>query len=1130
MGEQYFRAVNGYQSQYTSAAEANYWAPEEVCQLPEAGTISQPMEPVNMTPIIPQPTPPLRALGNDDAVYFKIDTIGAASAEAFSTVTRLQLAAGQSSSWVVINLSGLKFINDNGNKYPGGHEAGNAYLTEYQKNIRLAASLTLGIPPEEVIIVRDGPNFAVNVTNEAAGRKVIGSLSVINRTGIEFTYTYKGEKYTKALNVVDLANKTSLFSEGIVTFDANTLTDAQGRVLVSEDAIFKGLREQIYYLNRPELNSGRIGGTHLVGAAEAAILETYSLSVRLVGYDQIMAEARPVLAPQGAANVESRSGLYNVDQMKLDGAALLRRGHSVRFSFFDGNAIGSFRSLGFAGEAMIDSLVEARMAQAAAKAGLAELGVRVYRHGGGSEEFYLTADSEKVSAEAMNKATQRFLTALNSTPFEIRIEPAALQATEAGRRYLAENPQAVRETLNGREYIRVDITRVTRLSGSGQPHRAVTVTMGTGVIKPTGDTAFDNLFERSFKAIMEFGEAAKQANPARRNMIVEVTMQADHAINARIIPLDNAVANPMPVNGSAPTSLIDEAYRNNWTIEVTAKEGKIVTAKVIEPSGAERQIPAAELEAMTTTQQRPAEITGEALGKVLAGEKGKTWFKRYMSTPEGRTFVRQWAKSGAINGASFITSLLAAVGTERLLRELGVTNFGVTFSSSMAVGYGTDIAFRKAFVTGFQAGSLATQARGLGANIVFATLGSSLYNGLLNTIGVNPDSWLRGTVPQLGVGLGTGILGTKFLASSAAGMGPAGAALPFALFATANELIPRFSNSEMELNFKQQVSDEVREGLAREGGFYNNYALFISCVPIFSNIVTFTVDDARVAEKAEAWLRHEASPARADLQTRLTNLWLAVDGPALGIDYDGGPRDAAFFSGVNYRYERVTALMQTRVEFRNSQQVIGERTIEHCDGDFRYGCVPASTTIPVYGPAVREADAYDYFTRTTRELTPEQYRAKLPEIVAKLQSEYSISAPQDFLLRVQVRGIQDEAAFLASSQVAEAEHLSAGGVAGVGTTYHVERGLFNADGTLRAGRATAAVSYANLGDTGGIGRMITEQRKYARTVALAQGSPATPVDIQLGLATANGRVNEQSSYYQTYLNKLTEFAITLANQ
>lgn len=1126
MGEDFYNVANGYQTPYSSAAEAPYWDPEAgACEIPVSNPANRPAAPVNMTPFISQPRTPLYVVDNTVQMSFPTDSIGASSAEAYTAVTRSQLAAGQSSTWAVINLSGLKYINDT---FVGGHDAGNAYLTNIQENIRFAVALELNIPPEEVVIVRDGPNFAVNVPTETAGRNLIKALTFLDFQGVEFNYLYEGKNHAGQLSVSDLQGKVSLINEGLITFDAAALTDSQGNVLISDEAAYKALREQIYYLNRPEIESGRFGATHVIDAGSAAVLESYALTERVVGYSAIMAEASPVLAPEGAPRADSRSRLYNVEQMRLDGAALLRQGHSVRFVFFDGNAIGSFRSLGFAGETMIDALVEARMAQAAAKAGLADLGVRVYRHGAGSEEFYLTADSAKVSAEALAEANQRFLAALNSTPFEIRIEPAALQSTAAGRRYLAENPQAVRETVNGREYIRVDITKVTRFSGTGQPHRGLTTTMGTGVIAPTGDTAFDALFERSYKAIMEFGEAAKHANPARRNMIVDVAMSGDHAVSARIVPLDSAVANPVPIGGAAPTSLIDEAYRNNWTIEVTAEEGKIVSAKVIEPSGAERAIPAAELQAMALTRQQPAELAGQALGEALAGEKGKTWFRGFIKTPEGKAFIRQWATSSAINGGAFLTSLLAAVGTEKLLHELGVTNFGVTFTASMATGYGADLAFRKAFMSGFQAGTLAAQAKGLGAAVVFATLGSSLYNGALNTAGVDAESWLRGTVPQLGVGLGAGMLGAKFLASSGAGLGASGAALPFALFATANELLPRFINSEIELNFKQQASDDVRAEMARAGGAYNKYALFISCVPIFSNIITFTVDDGRVSDKADDWLKQTASPARADLQTRLANLWLAADGQSLELNYDGGPRDAAFFTTVNNRYERVTALLQTRVEFRNTQEVVGERTIEHCDGDFGLTCVHTTTTIPVYGNAVREADAYAYVASATKGLTPARYAEQLPAIIAELRGEYHIADPEEFLLRVQIKGIQDEAAFLASDQVAEAERLYAAGVRGVGTTYHVERGLFNSDGTIRAGQTPAAVSYANNGRMTEVNRSITEQRKYARTVALARGAAATPVDIQLGLATADGRVNEQSIYFQEYLKQTEQFFERLA--
>ncbi|MBU0672009.1 MAG: hypothetical protein KJ732_03160, partial [Candidatus Margulisbacteria bacterium] len=390
--------------------------------------------------------------------YTNADFTGASTPAVFTSTTNSQLLNGQSSSWLVINLSGLKYVNDT---FVGGHEAGNAYLETWQSIIREIA-VREGIPANDVTIVRDGPNFALNITDTAVGERIMTEINATYANGMDITYTHEGQQITRTISPEMLDGKTSLVNAGTITFAE--------RLSITLDGIYRGLREMIYHLNRPEINSSRLGENTIINAEHAALLDSYSLETRLVNYSAIMAEAGPVLAPDGLYT-EPRSGLRNNDQLIQDGTEILRSGRSVRFAFFDGNAIGSFRTLGFAGEAMMDAIVEARIAQAAANAGLAESGIRVYRHGSGSEEFYLLAD-ESVSPEMMEQAGQDLMRALNETPFEIRIE----SSSDFGAQYTENNPEALREIINGTEYVRVDITQVTR-GRNGINYRGITITL-----------------------------------------------------------------------------------------------------------------------------------------------------------------------------------------------------------------------------------------------------------------------------------------------------------------------------------------------------------------------------------------------------------------------------------------------------------------------------------------------------------------------------------------------------------------------------------------------------------------------------------------------------------------------------
>ena len=83
---------------------------------------------------------------------------------------------------------------------------------------------------------------------------------------------------------------------------------------------------------------------------------------------------------------------------------------------------------------------------------------------------------------------------------------------------------------------------------------------------------------------MEQLEAAKKLNPLRRNVLLEVDFVNGEPAS-RIAPLESRLSNPMPIEGQAQNSLIDQAVKNKWQIEFTTKDGKLSTLRIINKDG-----------------------------------------------------------------------------------------------------------------------------------------------------------------------------------------------------------------------------------------------------------------------------------------------------------------------------------------------------------------------------------------------------------------------------------------------------------------------------------------------------------------------------------------------------------------
>jgi hypothetical protein len=486
------------------------------------------------------------------------------------------LADGISVGVLTINFSGLKWTNDN-----LAHDAGNAFLQEAR--IRLAEAL--GLPEDQVLIYRSGPNYGVvypqvegmpdyqarveevlATVAEAFSRGITFSWSMEMATAenpagiteaqaeelarenpgltyevrtseglpqIEFTFTYSAQT----------EGRSGIFNQGVIFFNAGQR--------FSREAIVAAFGEQIYFLNRPELRAGRHG---TIFEADADYLGTLSLEDRLVDY---IPRENAIPSPL----IEPRSGLRNAQQLEIDGGQRLQEHGQVAFAFIDGNAIGAFRSLGPLGEVMINAILEQGMPQAQEILGEH---IRLYRATSGSEEFYLLGDGTVTQAQ-MEETLFRFIDFLASPPpgvppIRIRVERSQLEATEMGRRYLQDfNPSSYTHTFrNGRTavIVEVDVRQVLRGRG-GLFVRGLTGTAGVGMIEastpPSGvepGEYYQSVFRAGRVRITDLGEIAKDLDPARVNIImlgdVEVVIAEGVRVDAQRYAEVRAALNALP--------------------------------------------------------------------------------------------------------------------------------------------------------------------------------------------------------------------------------------------------------------------------------------------------------------------------------------------------------------------------------------------------------------------------------------------------------------------------------------------------------------------------------------------------------------------------------------------------------
>jgi hypothetical protein len=391
-------------------------------------------------------------------------------------------------------------------------------------------------------------------------------LAEATNRGITITYEHNKRAINRTLRPQDIpGNKQALFNMGIMAFTARELAQ-------KETALYRGLRETIYYLNRPETAGyrERINNSTKINLQAGQRLADYDLSNMVQGYNAIRDYSRPARAEAGQSyshHIEPRSGLRNYEQLLVDATAITRTKSPLAFAFFDINAMGAFRSLGFVGEAMMEAIIEVHLPQAAVLAGLPADGVRLYRHGAGSEEFYLLANGQEVGRKKMQACIKDLMAALNDPahPLIMKVATRDLAATEAGQCYLAAHPGTA-----GAEYQMVDLSDIIR-GRDGRNYRGITITAGYGIINLL-KTNLDPLqiIKERMMPITEYGERAKNFSPERRNVMVEVTNVKRDDRNfhlGTIIPLSPDIANPRPITDQSPSQL-DQSYEQNIEIQL----------------------------------------------------------------------------------------------------------------------------------------------------------------------------------------------------------------------------------------------------------------------------------------------------------------------------------------------------------------------------------------------------------------------------------------------------------------------------------------------------------------------------------------------------------------------------------
>ncbi|MFA6169834.1 MAG: hypothetical protein WCW67_03985 [Candidatus Margulisiibacteriota bacterium] len=517
-------------------------------------------------------------------------------------------------------------------------------------------------------------------------------------------------------------------------------------------------------------------------------------------------------------------------------------------------------------------------------------------------------------------------------------------------------------------------------------------------------------------------------------------------------------------------------------------------------------------------------------------------------TAFGRSIEQAKATGKALKktGTQFAAVMIAALLAEEVLKSMGIKNPAALQLGGITTAQLAEWRIKRGGIPQSRA-ELAKDLRGTAAAIAYTYLASGLYNGILNAAGVKNDSFMRNHIAQLAAGLaGAHVIGqtvsslredvtlaramirgglrvTPGTAAGIRAMSIGSASLAaLAIFQMINDLGVASIYSQQELNFRLQVHEEGMNAVARavlNGGPFDKIVgcaiLGFLSLPMFDKLGAIAVSSGEVKVKAEEYLK-TITQMRDGTRAQLLMRWMGGEDGAV-LNYDGGPREAAFFQSVGLPFDGLASAMRTKVEFPTTYRV---RAHDLSDGASGVPTDPRMAEREMPYPEgdihLDEARAYQFLRENAGKLEyAGAHQSRLTDAISRQFPRVDI---QDFMQRVTVKQLQDEIATLVSSDTREAEDILGR------TDNHQLRTAFNSDGTLKEGTEAESSLSAWLfsGKPQEFQMAILRDRQMRRFSELLAGAMPTEADIKLGFAAANGQINTSHELYQPFQKGITE--------
>jgi len=458
---------------------------------------SQVQQRLPYTPIVVPPTAPQVSVVSPSASGNR-DEFGAYTVDTYLAYSQQLLRSGQSPSWLLVNFD-LRWVNND-----ISHKFGDQYLTAARKSVEEIARRH-GVSGE-VIIVREGPNFAVYLP-EGANKEAI--LAEINETvfgqGIQMSVAQTQEGVIEA---VETHGRALIFT--LQVGQEYNISDL--RFALRQAIRYANNGEHVgesYVANQVELASyrleGRIGPLPVNFVAPGAAgrpAEMIESASRLPNYQALKYDLGQILSGQHPEYLPERSqpGAYltvyrhggGSDELYMLVEVVDAQGRSKWYlSSFDGNKFSSFRQFGLAGEAAIDAFMSFRLPRAAASAQGSTL--------------------EEILADFQQRA---------NAPFEFRFTPAEQQAYGL--------PGEI-----------VDLSQLSRSLSNGRTIEGFNFTGAVMEIPVDSQVAPENLIRQAREA----ADRAKKANPERTALfqVVDASQQVISEIRPSTLTPQNSL-------------------------------------------------------------------------------------------------------------------------------------------------------------------------------------------------------------------------------------------------------------------------------------------------------------------------------------------------------------------------------------------------------------------------------------------------------------------------------------------------------------------------------------------------------------------------------------------------------------